>query len=308
MSNMDPQAYSLAMSVAANLGDDVRSETDAAAQTELSSGKGIFLDSVGVVLQGQFIVYMAALIVDLWRQRRTKQQLLLELIELIASDRLVQSFDAERGLRLIASLLSSHDATLETSILNEVGLARKTRAEWIKEWVVAAGLDGTSQHESTKKISPPVLVPFGDMKYYHLFAHMQWRREPSAKISLPPSIEIRKGFVTDLASIPDYLTWLLPPVGRYGQPAIIHDWMYWKQTWPRATADEVFDAAMQEMGVEPNKRRLIWGAVRLFGGRHWDANKVEKDNGGLRVLRHVPTSASTTWEMWRRQRGNLDND
>ena len=43
-------------------------------------------------------------------------------------------------------------------------------------------------------------------------------------------IVVPAGFVTDYASIPRVLSWLIPPRGKYNRPAIIHDFLY--QTAP----------------------------------------------------------------------------
>lgn len=39
-------------------------------------------------------------------------------------------------------------------------------------------------------------------------------------------IVVPAGFVTDYASIPRALGWLIPPRGKYNRPAIVHDWLY----------------------------------------------------------------------------------
>ena len=38
-------------------------------------------------------------------------------------------------------------------------------------------------------------------------------------------IRVEQGFKTDLASIPAWLRWLLPPDGEYKEAAVIHDWL-----------------------------------------------------------------------------------
>jgi hypothetical protein len=98
-------------------------------------------------------------------------------------------------------------------------------------------------------------------------------------------------FVTDLASVPQSLTWLVPRYGKYTKAAILHD--YLSQTvgqetiavYPtptttakrdapssdvqqirlddRSDADEIFRLAMTELGVPWARRWLMWSAVSV---------------------------------------------
>jgi hypothetical protein len=82
------------------------------------------------------------------------------------------------------------------------------------------------------------------------------------------TILVPAGFVTDFASIPRFFWRLLPPTGRYGKAAVIHDFLYRTPTAPftRAEADQVFADAMADLGVRAATRRAMWAAVRTFGG------------------------------------------
>lgn len=81
-------------------------------------------------------------------------------------------------------------------------------------------------------------------------------------------IVIPAGFVTDFASIPRGLWNLLPPTGRYGKAAVVHDFMYRRTRWNRAVCDRVFLEAMNVLGVGWLTRYAIYAAVRVFGGAH----------------------------------------
>src|SRR3954454_19309299 len=72
---------------------------------------------------------------------------------------------------------------------------------------------------------PPPVVPFADWDYYYITIDLDWKDESGqlAPVSVP------KGFVTDLASIPQLFCSILPPTGRYSYPAIVHDFLYWCQ-------------------------------------------------------------------------------
>ena len=82
-------------------------------------------------------------------------------------------------------------------------------------------------------------------------------------------IVVRNGFVTDFASVPRLLWWLLPPWGTYGKAAVIHDYMYQTRTRTRKQADDIFLEAMEVLSVAKWKRALMYRAVRVFGGFIW---------------------------------------
>jgi hypothetical protein len=95
------------------------------------------------------------------------------------------------------------------------------------------------------------------------------------------------GFVTDFATIPRFLHWLVSPYGPYTRAAVLHDWLLvelanWSQNWaardepypgnpiganlPPADsrdADGIFRRVMQDLGVSWAKRWTMWAAVRL---------------------------------------------
>lgn len=109
------------------------------------------------------------------------------------------------------------------------------------------------------------------------------------------------GFVTDFATVPRFLHWLILPYGAYTRAAVLHDWLLtelaaWSiayRSGPRVgeqppadsrDTDGIFRKVMEELGVPWAKRWMMWAAVRvasLFNarrayGRHFlqDAPKV----------------------------------
>jgi hypothetical protein len=104
-------------------------------------------------------------------------------------------------------------------------------------------------------------------------------------ITVPP------GFTTDLASIPSIAWPFLPPDGPWLKAAVVHDFLYktcgkgqWKyeayaftrkgctadkECYPRDEADKILRDAMEDRGVGPVKRAIIYMAVHLFGGSGW---------------------------------------
>lgn len=91
-------------------------------------------------------------------------------------------------------------------------------------------------------------------------------------------IHVHKGFITDFASIPQIFWNILPPTGKYGKAAVVHDFLY--QTlglggkYSRKRCDEILLEAMVPLQVGWLTRRTIYTGVRLGGGWTWE--KYEK--------------------------------
>ena len=106
------------------------------------------------------------------------------------------------------------------------------------------------------------------------------------------TIEIPAGFTTDFASIPRFLWGMLPCWGKYGNAAVIHDYCYWEQKYPRRRADEIFREAMGVLRVSRIKIRILYWMVRLFGWIHWRKRRKDKQNGVQPFLDPIPRKVS----------------
>jgi len=84
-------------------------------------------------------------------------------------------------------------------------------------------------------------------------------RELDIKVIVP------EGSKTDFASVPRVFWNILPPWGRYGWAAVIHDYLYRHGMYNRMIADLVFLHAMRELDVPEWKQTVMFEAVRLFG-------------------------------------------
>lgn len=82
-------------------------------------------------------------------------------------------------------------------------------------------------------------------------------------------ISVPEGFITDLASIPWFVRWLISVVGKHAQAGTLHDFMYQKKLYLRVRCDEIFLESMCVLGVPKWKRLMMHRAVRLFGGIYW---------------------------------------
>lgn len=92
------------------------------------------------------------------------------------------------------------------------------------------------------------------------------------------------GMVTDLASIPAAVSWLLPPDGPWVQAAVIHDELYITQgsclwhghpgrsrarPYSRAEADAILRDAMADLGLSGWREWAIYTGVRAGGQQGW---------------------------------------
>jgi hypothetical protein len=89
-------------------------------------------------------------------------------------------------------------------------------------------------------------------------------------------LTVPKGFITDFASTPQLFWNILPPWGRYGKAAVIHDYLYQNagridhKIYTRKYADVMFRNAMKELGVKRWKRFVMYWGVRLGGWKPWN--------------------------------------
>ncbi|MCS3689390.1 DUF1353 domain-containing protein [Bradyrhizobium elkanii] len=135
---------------------------------------------------------------------------------------------------------------------------------------------------------------------YFLTSPISWHPDSGQSGYLAP-IEVPKGFVTDLASIPRVFWSLLRPDGEYAHAAVIHDYLYWTQLRPRDVADEILRRDMHDLHVDRSTVTKIHAAVRTFGGSAWDSNAVLKASGEKRILRIFPDDPSILWSDWKKR-------
>ncbi len=115
-------------------------------------------------------------------------------------------------------------------------------------------------------LEPDQMRAPADERRWMLLADLIYRSDRLGRLVVAP-----RGYITDLASAPRLVWPVCPPFGRYGKAAVLHDWLYYTRLCPRAEADAVFLEAMAVGGVGGLRRRLLWAAVRLFGGRAYAA-------------------------------------
>jgi len=80
---------------------------------------------------------------------------------------------------------------------------------------------------------------------------------------------VHVGFKTDMASVPRFLWFILPPHGQYGKAAVVHDYLYQECHRSRKDCDLVFKEGMEVLGVKRWKISMMYYAVRLCGRSHY---------------------------------------
>lgn len=109
----------------------------------------------------------------------------------------------------------------------------------------------------------PLQLVYEDGRNYMLLSAFQYD-------SSLGTIGVPAGFITDFASIPEFLWNILPPTGKYGKAAVVHDYLY---RTPEAASKEIADAifleAMKALGVGWFTRYAMYWGVVFFGERSY---------------------------------------
>lgn len=93
------------------------------------------------------------------------------------------------------------------------------------------------------------------------------------------TITVPVGFTSDFASIPRFAKWYVdddePDIVR---AAVVHDFIYSRRGLlasrglSRGDADAILKDAMLSSGASETKAFIVWAAVRLGGGPHWNCD------------------------------------
>ena len=86
-------------------------------------------------------------------------------------------------------------------------------------------------------------------------------------------LEVKRGFVCDLESVPRLLQWLFPKLGRGALAGIAHDRLYARGEVSRAIADALYLGLLRELGVGWCERTTKYLALRAFGWAAWNAHR-----------------------------------
>lgn len=78
-------------------------------------------------------------------------------------------------------------------------------------------------------------------------------------------IIIPKGYRTDFASVPKMFWSIIPPWGRYGKAAVVHDYLCDIRDRPSEEVHRIFNEAMGVLGVPNPRKWVMYQAVKWFG-------------------------------------------
>jgi len=110
------------------------------------------------------------------------------------------------------------------------------------------------------------VTPLDDGRHWRLVQPFDYH---VGSLSSTEIIRVPAGFVTDFASVPRLLWYVIPPWGRYGKAAVVHDFCYTHRLYSRRRADRIFLEAMKALSVPLWKRIVMVVAVRIFGWWAW---------------------------------------
>ncbi len=129
--------------------------------------------------------------------------------------------------------------------------------------------------------------PFADGKTWYLCDDFGYEigAEGSGKV-----IDVPAGFATDFASIPVLFCALLPKWQKYGNAAVIHDFLYYEQTTARKYADDILWEAMGVLNVPRWKKVVIYLGVRWGGWWAWFQNGRKRKKGRSKIA-HEPVKS-----------------
>ena len=100
--------------------------------------------------------------------------------------------------------------------------------------------------------------------YWEVVRELVWQGPIKAKTP-PLDFVVFVGFVTDLASIPRALRWMINPNGKSRRAAVLHDFLYTGQHLSRKDSDLLFLAALKADGVGLVTRQALYRGVRMGG-------------------------------------------
>jgi hypothetical protein len=151
---------------------------------------------------------------------------------------------------------------------------------------------------SQQRMDPVDFKPFVDGRNWIVRERLTYRIGISQD-----SLTVPVGFVTDLASIPPALESFIQQNGPSLLPAVVHDYLYWKQTCTRDQSDQILLLAMIEHAVPEAQRFAIYQAVHFAGMFAWDENARSRRVGLVRILPpdRQKIDANTLWPSYQQE-------
>lgn len=157
-----------------------------------------------------------------------------------------------------------------------------------------------AQYENLSQKNNPgraASLPYYDQRAFVLTQNMEFRLVDGESLVVPA------GFVTDYASIPQYLWSIYSPHDVYSRAAVVHDYLYWTQQCTKEQADNLFLIAMKESSVGSYTRTIVYEGVVKAGRSSWCENKNARVKGLPRTLegKYWTAPAGVSWSKFQRQ-------
>lgn len=115
------------------------------------------------------------------------------------------------------------------------------------------------------KFTTPAILKMLPNRKFEIFEDFEYH---IGELNSGEVIDVKKGFVTDLASVPRFMWVIFSPIDEYAKAAIVHDFLYSTESglsYSRQESDNIFLEAMTVLGVPVYRKYPVWLAVRLFG-------------------------------------------
>lgn len=159
-----------------------------------------------------------------------------------------------------------------------------------------------------------VITQLGDAKYWVVVRPITYTTK-DRDAGTTKSLQVPKGFVTDLASVPREFWAALSPTDKYMNAAILHDYLYWDQRCGKTDADVILYAAMRSYGVSSNQRHAVFDGVYFGGHGSYEENHKRREQGESRFLAadYVDSlldrlmNSSITWNDVKKEAQNSNN-
>jgi hypothetical protein len=142
----------------------------------------------------------------------------------------------------------------------------------------------------------PAVRWFSDQpRQYVLLETFKYQPRPRAEPIVVPA-----GFVTDFASIPGPLSSVFGP-SVHDLPAVVHDYLYWRQSCTRDQADEIFYQALETFGVSLLRRIAIRAGLTLGGPLAYGENARDRKQSLPRIVPESELAIPVvTWQDYRK--------
>jgi len=149
-----------------------------------------------------------------------------------------------------------------------------------------------------RELPQPVTAPLvGEPGLYQLQARLE-------VVVGPFRLVTPTGFITDGASIPRAVWWLIghPMHGPYQAAAITHDWLYVSRPVSRVVCDALFCQVLREYGVTRWRVAAMYAAVRAFGWAVWRRQQKRLGRADWRPLTEKRKTEERKTEDGKRER------